>query len=214
MKKFFGFARRKSSSSLKGLNPRRFSIGSSASSTLHIQVVRGGYNVDLGKVDSSFNKLHKAALLNDEEKVKKQIKNFDVNSRDSSDRTALHLATVNGNLKIIRTLIEAGANVNAQDADGKTPIVKAIECNHEELVQFFLFAGADTGLADYENGNTPLHWALSSGSVKAAQYLLRNAKQLDVNKRNNVRIALFVNLFCDVNYEIVLSQIKSVLIRY
>jgi ankyrin repeat protein len=124
------------------------------------------------------------------------------------------LATVNGNLKIIRTLIEAGANVNAQDADGKTPIVKAIECNHEELVQFFLFAGADTGLADYENGNTPLHWALSSGSVKAAQYLLRNAKQLDVNKRNNVRIALFVNLFCDVNYEIVLSQIKSVLIRY
>ncbi|CAG2111920.1 unnamed protein product [Medioppia subpectinata] len=185
MKKFFGFARRKSSSSLKGLNPRRFSIGSSASSTLQIQVVRGGYNVDLGKVDQSFTKLHKAALLNDEEKVRKYIKSIDVNARDSSDRTPLHLATVNGNLKIIRTLIEAGAHVNAQDNDGKAPIVKAIECNHEDLVQFFVCVGADTEVADYETGNTPLHWALSMGAVKAAQYLLRNAKQLDVNKRNN-----------------------------
>lgn len=188
MKKFFGFARRKSSSSLKGLNPRRFSIGSSASSTLQIQVVRGGYNVDLTKVDSSFTKLHKAALLNDEDKIKKQVKNIDINTRDSSDRTALHLATVNGNLKIIRILIEAGANVNAQDGDGKTPIIKAIECNHEDLVQFFLCVGADPEIADHENGNTPLHWALSMGAVRAAQYLLRNAKQLDVNKRNNVSI--------------------------
>ncbi|CAG2164496.1 unnamed protein product [Oppiella nova] len=186
MKKFFGFARRKSSSSLKGLNPRRFSIGSSASSSLQIQVVRGGYNVDLGKVDQSFTKLHKAALLNDEDRVRKQVKaGADVNARDSSDRTALHLATVNGNLSIIRGLVEAGAHVNAQDSDGKTAIVKAIECNHQDLVQYFVCAGADTELADYETGNTPLHWALSMGAVGAAQYLLRNAKQLDVNKRNN-----------------------------
>ncbi|XP_054166319.1 dentin sialophosphoprotein-like [Oppia nitens] len=188
MKKFFSFARRKSSSTstgLKGLNPRRFSIGSSASSSLQIQVVRGGYNVDLGKVDQSFTKLHKAALLNDEDRLRKHIKSIPVNSRDSSDRTALHLATVNGNLKIIRSLIEAGANVNVQDGDGKTPIVKAIECQHEDLVQFFLCVGADTELADYETGNTPLHWALSMGAVRAAQYLLRNARHLDVNKRNN-----------------------------
>lgn len=191
MKKFFGFARRKSSSSLKGINQsRRFSIGSSASSTLQIQVVRGGYNVDLGKVDSSFTKLHKASLLNDEEKVRKQIKNYDVNSKDSSGRTPLHLAVVNGNLNIIRTLVEAGANINLQDGDGKTPLFKSVECNHDDLVQFFLFAGADPQLADYENGNTPLHLALSSGSIRAAQYLLRNSNKLDVNKRNNVSLMI------------------------
>ena len=129
MKKLFENVRRFSSSSSSNFNLRRMSLGSSTSMP-QIKVLRGGYNIDLQKVDSSFTKLHKAAYLNNVDRVKKYLHAVLINSVDNYGRTPLHLAAVNGNSQIIRMFLNMNANVNIQDADGKTPLIKSVECGH------------------------------------------------------------------------------------
>lgn len=197
-----------SGGSLSGFNLRRLSVHSNSSTlfnALQIKVLRGGYNIDLEKVDSSFTKLHKAVYLNNEEKViryleaaekslskEKDKKNqnrsrkYNVNALDSCNRSPLHLAAVNGNLSIIRRLLAAGAAVNVQDSEGRTPMIKAIECAHTEVLQVLIETGADVDLADREKGNTALHTALIGANLDCALYIIRNALIIDYNKRNLV----------------------------
>lgn len=190
--------------SISGFNLRRLSVHSNSSTlfnALQIKVLRGGYNIDLEKVDSSFTKLHKAVYLNNEEKVVKYLeaaekskekknqnrnRKYDVNALDSCNRSPLHLAAVNGNLSIIRRLLAAGAAVNVQDSEGRTPMIKAIECAHTEVLQVLIETGADVDLADREKGNTALHTALIGANLDCALYIIRNALIIDYNKRNHV----------------------------
>jgi hypothetical protein len=53
---------------------------------------------------------------------------------------ALAAASGWGDLKVLRALVEYGANVNARDGRGETPIFNAA---NEELMQFFIDHGAD-----------------------------------------------------------------------
>ena len=197
MKKLFENVHRRLSSSSSGTNAfsiRRLSMTSNISlgglSTLQIKVLRGGYNIDLEKVDSKFTKLHKAVYLNNEDKVRQylsmQTMKYDVNSVDSANRTALHYAAVNGNGNIVTMLINHGAKVNIQDSDGRTPMIKAIECGHTNVLQLLMQSGADIDLADREHGNTALHHALISSELDCALYIIRNALEIDYNKRNHV----------------------------
>lgn len=222
MKKLFGNTVRKlsvssnSTTTSSAFNLRRLSVHSNNSSTLNalqIRVLRGGYNIDLDKVDASFTKLHKAVYLNNEEKVVKYLAEagvatgtgsgssgkqsssgrkhskpkHNVNALDSCSRSVLHLAAINGNLRIIRLLLAAGANVNVQDSDGRTPMMKAVECGHTDVLQLLLeTAGADVDLADREKGNTALHTALIGANLDCALYIIRNALIIDYNKRNHV----------------------------
>ncbi|KAI2802430.1 Ankyrin repeat domain-containing protein 7 [Blomia tropicalis] len=196
MKKLFENVHRRLSSSSSGTNAfsiRRLSMTSNISlgglSTLQIKVLRGGYNIDLEKVDSKFTKLHKAVYLNNEDKVRQylsmQTMKYDVNSVDSANRTALHYAAVNGNGNIVTMLINHGAKVNIQDSDGRTPMIKAIECGHTNVLQLLMQSGADIDLADREHGNTALHHALISSELDCALYIIRNALEIDYNKRNH-----------------------------
>jgi len=53
----------------------------------------------------------------------------DVNQGDYDCRTALHLASGEGNLEIVRMLCEAGANVNVEDRWGHRPLDDARSAN-------------------------------------------------------------------------------------
>lgn len=195
MKKYLPFARRQpsldrfsvsrngwsGSDRFNGKSLRRTSAASL--NTRSIQVVRGAYNIDLNKVDSSFTKLHRACLLNDDAQVKKHIQKVDNNSHDSSHRYPIHLATVNGNFAILKLLIDNGANPNVQDNEGNTPLIKSIECGHEHLIKFFLSNGADPDISDMEH-NTALHWAILTESIIAIDALL-SSKKCDLSLRNN-----------------------------
>ncbi|XP_064176792.1 fibronectin type 3 and ankyrin repeat domains 1 protein isoform X2 [Anguilla rostrata] len=55
----------------------------------------------------------------------------------------MRVSAVSGNVAVASLLIWAGADVNARDKDGKTPLMVAVLNNHEQLVQLLLEKGAD-----------------------------------------------------------------------
>jgi uncharacterized protein len=69
--------------------------------------------------------------------------------------TALGEAAGVGNLTAVQALIGAGANVNAPDKEGFTPLHGAAVNGSLEVVRTSLDAGADANRVD-SNGKTPL----------------------------------------------------------
>jgi len=58
----------------------------------------------------------------------------------------------------VARLIAAGADVNARDNDGRTPLVRAAWYGHPDIVAALLKAGADVD-ARNNDGKTALMWA-------------------------------------------------------
>lgn len=52
--------------------------------------------------------------------------------------TALHYAVDKGLTSIVDALLEHGADVNAQDETGQTPLMYAVICSHKEVVEKLL----------------------------------------------------------------------------
>jgi len=57
-----------------------------------------------------------------------------VNARDSNGWTALWHATVDGNERLVKELVTAGADVSATDSDGKTLMEEAIDDENDEII--------------------------------------------------------------------------------
>jgi ankyrin repeat protein len=83
-----------------------------------------------------------------------------------------------GDAEAATSLLEKGAEVDAEDWEGFTALTKAAMDGHLEIVQVLLQAGADPDAKD-QNGRTSLMWGASCGNVEAARYLLY--AQVDVN---------------------------------
>lgn len=83
--------------------------------------------------------------------------------RNAAGWTALHEAAWMGHVGMVRLLLEFGAEVDARDAKGRTPLHFAVGCGGgEEGVQVLLDAGAHVNRGDVV-GMTPLHVAAGSG---------------------------------------------------
>ena len=61
-------------------------------------------------------------------------------------------------LENMKMLIEAGANINIQDSEGKTPLIKAVKEKHADFVKFLCAAGADLEIKD-NSGKTAYDYA-------------------------------------------------------
>ena len=82
-----------------------------------------------------------------------------------------------------RALLDAKAEIEAKDNDGKTPLHWAAAEGHEEATRALLNAGAKIE-AKGNDGKTPLHWAAVAGHKKTTRALLnagadRKAKDND-----------------------------------
>lgn len=105
-------------------------------------------------------------------------------ARGSNQYTPINNAVDLASPAIIRALVKAGANVNAPDKRGLTPLVRAITSNTTDVVKTLIELGADVNQTD-ERGNTPLHYAALSdfGETDIARLLLAaGAKREAKNK--------------------------------
>ncbi len=95
---------------------------------------------------------------------------------DENGRTKLHHAALEGDATVARLLLDEGADVNATDRWGRTPLF--IATFEEPLVEdrlptvrLLLDRGADVNARD-ESGSTPLHVAAAMGEVEVVDLLI------------------------------------------
>lgn len=85
-----------------------------------------------------------------------------LNARTEDRReTALMMAASSGALESVETLLEAGADLNAEDRSGETALMKAVRNGHFRVVRTLVEGGADINHADY-TGRTALVYAEES----------------------------------------------------
>ena len=111
----------------------------------------------------------------------KDFTNF-INKGNSKGITALHLASFQGNVDLIKYLIHYGGNINALTKKGLNVLHYAAQGNKpNSLVYFYLFHKNEIDLEKQDKGgSSPLHWASYSSSVEFAMYLLGFRVKIDL----------------------------------
>jgi len=106
-----------------------------------------------------------------------------VTGTNATGQTALHLAVTNGgDTNLVAALVAAGADMNARDAAGKTPLELAALNQRFDLVAWFELRGVVAAPPAARLMTTPLHQAVTQGNLLAVSNQL--AFRADVNARN------------------------------
>jgi ankyrin repeat protein len=92
--------------------------------------------------------------------------------------SSIHVAAQTGDVAGAKTLIEQGADVNAQDDKGLTPLHYAVQGGHKELVELLIANGADINGKD-KGGYTSLYYAVWYENKDIVKLLI--TKGADVN---------------------------------
>lgn len=72
----------------------------------------------------------------------------DIRSVDALGRNALHSASINGIVKVVRLLIDSGLDPNIQDKSGRTPLHDSARAGKPDVTKLLLELGADRSIKD------------------------------------------------------------------
>ena len=96
--------------------------------------------------------------------------------------TALMVATVEGQMEVVRVLLGHGARVNAANMSGWTALRFAVSMGETEILRLLLEAGADANLAD-SGGQTALMQAAAENITDSLKVLLEGGADPYVRDR-------------------------------
>ncbi|XP_011705912.1 PREDICTED: tankyrase-2-like, partial [Wasmannia auropunctata] len=132
--------------------------------------------------------------------VKKYSKREVVNFKDTDGRTSLHYAVNNGNIGIIGTLLQNGAEVAQITNKGNTPLHIASSKGYRKVVEVLLQFVNHDKLNDFidartaSSGTTSLHVAAKNGFLEVVKSLLQHGATYNIeNKEGKTPINLSKN---------------------
>ncbi len=132
-----------------------------------------------------------AAFKNDLDLVRQLVLTSpDVNVSDkATDQTALAYAIENANCEMVRTLLGAGADINARSRDGRTALMSLSGKANLDLVRDLLRAGADVNARD-QRGETPLLNAATSSSLAVIQELVSYGAGMEAKNNEGTTVLM------------------------
>ncbi|MCB1866219.1 MAG: ankyrin repeat domain-containing protein [Chromatiales bacterium] len=160
------------------------------------------------------DRLYRAAIFSNRGEVEALIKKGANANHQQNQRSMLGWAAQSGNVNAVRELLAAGANPNAVDAIGHTPVMRAVETQKKDVVKLLLDSGASTQGADVY-GRTLAHLAVETDDPAIVAAVLDagadfNAKDADglsplfktlqnFGERRNEIVALLAKHGVDLN---------------
>ena len=111
-------------------------------------------------------------LLND--------KSIELEKRNDRGRTPLYTASARGFAKVVRLLVDAGANVNTEHMYGNDLLHTVSYFGHKDVLEVLLSVDGINVNAKERDGSTPLHYAVTYGRLGAVEALLEHP-MIDVN---------------------------------
>jgi len=94
-----------------------------------------------------------------------------------------------GNIKIVRRLINEGVDVDRRDDKQTTALMRASYPGHEKIVEILIDNGADVNARD-DMGRTALMYASEAGRTEVAQLLIENGA--NVNNKDNKGVTALI----------------------
>jgi ankyrin repeat protein len=161
---------------------------------LFLSVICGCYAV----AKYTLNDLSDAAAKGDIVKVQNLLKKGNnVNDKDKRKpyATALHWAARDGHIEVVKTLLAAGADVNARDFYKETPLYYAIDgksTNSLEITKLLIDKGADVNAHD-DSDQTPLESSIyvnSETGYEIAKLLIAKGSKTNKLKDSSNGMAL------------------------
>jgi ankyrin repeat protein len=92
-------------------------------------------------------------------------------------------ASLHGNVKNIKEAIQLGANVNAINENGDSPLNLISKLSYEFLAKYFIVLGAQVNISNKQK-ITPLHWAVEYNNIEIVTLLLKHGA--DINARDAI----------------------------
>nr|XP_010905454.2 potassium channel KOR1 [Elaeis guineensis] len=104
---------------------------------------------------------------------------FHIGKQEAELALRVNNAAFYGDLHYLKGLIQAGADPNKTDYDGRSPLHLAAAKGHEDITLFLIQEGVNINLSD-NFGNTPLFEAVKVGHDRVASLLFSRGAQLNL----------------------------------
>ncbi|WP_323978065.1 formyltransferase family protein [Aeromonas veronii] len=116
-------------------------------------IILSSVDFDVKVYKDTFSLLMQSCSKNDVELVRAYLNKFNVNEKNDKGWSPIIVAAYNGQLNVIRQLLECGANINDTNYNGTTVFMYAkdyaIEHNSVKYLEELKSLGADLSLSDY-----------------------------------------------------------------
>ncbi len=147
-------------------------------------------NFDINSLDLDNNTPLNLAILSNIHPIDIYLnKGSNINLVNKKQQTPLHLAVLSNNYSAFKSLLEYGADMNKQDADGNTPLHYIAKYTYDDnWFREFLFNKSDiinknVLKIDYakenKDGFSPLYYAVKNNKYKLVELLIKQGVKVD-----------------------------------
>ncbi|KAL8762366.1 MAG: hypothetical protein Q9184_001628 [Pyrenodesmia sp. 2 TL-2023] len=103
----------------------------------------------------------------------------DVNTRDASSYSPLHLACMRGHYRVVALLLQERVRIDEPGPNDETPLWIAAEKGYIELAELLLQTRAKVNARDRKRLCTPLHVSAANGNEAMAELLIRHGAHME-----------------------------------